>query len=67
MIYRVEIPFGVLSVDGHRAVRVEEKPSQRFLCNAGIYVLSPEALDLVPADTRLDMTDVIADGAGNAT
>jgi dTDP-glucose pyrophosphorylase len=60
MIYRIEIPFGVLSVDGHRAVRVEEKPSQSFLCNAGIYVLTPDVVGLVTADTRLDMTDVIA-------
>jgi NDP-sugar pyrophosphorylase family protein len=50
----------VLSVDGHRAVRVEEKPSQNFLCNAGIYVLTPDVVRLVAADMRLDMTDVIA-------
>ncbi len=57
--HRVEIPFGVLRVDGGRATALDEKPSESFLCNAGIYALRPEALDLVAADTRVDMTDVI--------
>lgn len=59
MIYRVDIPFGVLQVDGYRAVGIEEKPSQGFLCNAGIYVLGPEAMRAVPAGVRVDMTGVI--------
>lgn len=59
VIYRVEIPFGVLRVCGVRAVGLEEKPSQSFLCNAGMYVLDPGALDLVPPDTMVNMTDVI--------
>ena len=61
VVYRVDIPFGVLRLDGHCAVGLEEKPSQSFLCNAGMYVLSPDALDLVPKDTSFDMTDVIAE------
>lgn len=60
MVYRVEIPFGVLRLDGHRAAGLEEKPAQSFMCNAGLYVLSPEALDFVPPDTMINMTDVIA-------
>ncbi|NJO53457.1 MAG: CBS domain-containing protein [Bacteroidales bacterium] len=59
VIYRVEIPFGVLRVSGVRAVGLEEKPSQSFLCNAGMYVLAPGALDLVPPDSAINMTDVI--------
>ncbi len=59
MIYRVDIPFGVLQVDGYRAVGVEEKPSQGFLCNAGIYVLCPEAVRSVPIGVQVDMTGVI--------
>jgi len=58
--HRVEIPFGVLRVEDGRATALDEKPSESFLCNAGIYVLQPEALDFVPADTRVDMTEVIA-------
>lgn len=59
MRYRVEIPFGVLRVDGERAVAIEEKPAETFHCNAGIYVLGQEALAMIPADRRIDMTDVI--------
>lgn len=57
--YRVEIPFGVVRVEGTSAVALEEKPSQSFMCNAGIYVLSPAALDLIPPATACNMTDVI--------
>lgn len=57
--YRVEIPFGVVRVRGTSAVGLEEKPSQSFMCNAGIYVLSPAALDLIPQATLYNMTDVI--------
>ena len=53
MQHRVEIPFGVLRINGHQAFSIEEKPSESYLCNAGIYVLSPDALALVPADTRI--------------
>lgn len=59
MIYRVDIPFGVLQVEGYRAVGLEEKPSQGFLCNAGIYVLSPDAVRSVPTGVPVDMPSVI--------
>ena len=50
-----------------RAVGVEEKPSQRFLCNAGIYVLSPGAVRSVPAGMRVDMTGVIDTAIGRGS
>jgi dTDP-glucose pyrophosphorylase len=57
--YRVEIPYGVIKSDGSDVVGLEEKPSQRYLCNAGIYVLSPEVLKLIPEDIFFNMTDLI--------
>ena len=58
MQHRVEIPFGVLRINGHQAIAIEEKPSESFLCNAGhLCVSTPEAIDLVPLDTRIDMTE----------
>lgn len=57
--YRVNIPFGVVRVEGARAVGFEEKPTQRYLCNAGIYVLAPDVLDLIPPDSPFDMTEMI--------
>jgi dTDP-glucose pyrophosphorylase len=64
--YDLQIPYGVVTVDNGevvgveeakagRIVRIDEKPMQRFFVNAGIYVLSPEALDHLPAKTPFDM------------
>lgn len=58
--YRVEIPYGVIRSEGARVAALEEKPSQRFLCNAGIYAVAPQALELVPS-RFYNMTDLIRD------
>ncbi len=57
--YRINIPFGVIQNKGSYVAGLSEKPSQRFLCNAGIYVLSPQALDLLPQGKAFNMTDLI--------
>lgn len=57
--YRIHIPFGVIQTEGPFARALQEKPSQRFLCNAGIYVVSPAALELVPSASAFNMTDLI--------
>jgi dTDP-glucose pyrophosphorylase len=59
VIYRVEIPFGVLRIDSLHVRAIEEKPSEKFLCNAGMYVLDPAALSLVPSGEAFDMPDLI--------
>jgi len=56
--YQVQVPYGVIRVDGHEILAIEEKPSQKLFINAGIYVLDPSVLDIVPRPTYLDMTDV---------
>lgn len=53
--YDFQVPYGVVKLDRHRIAAIEEKPIQRFFVNAGIYVLEPEALDLVPRDEYFDM------------
>ena len=40
---------------------MQEKPSENFLCNAGIYILSPKALDLIPDAQFYNMTDLVND------
>ncbi len=57
--YRVSIPYGVINTEGVFATGLVEKPSQRFLCNAGIYAVSPQALNLLQVTGHLNMTDVI--------
>jgi dTDP-glucose pyrophosphorylase len=57
--YNIEIPFGVIETSGVYARELREKPSQRYLCNAGMYVLSPEALEAIPSNQFYNMTDLI--------
>lgn len=54
--HQTEIPFGVAEVEGDRLVGLQEKPTFRHLINAGIYVLSPEALDLAPEGEAFPIT-----------
>lgn len=56
--YDHHIPYGVVQLDKHRLVNIEEKPVQRCFVNAGIYVLSPKALGIVPKNHPFDMPDV---------
>lgn len=57
--YEMEVPYGVIESDGAAIRAVREKPVHRFFVNAGIYLLEPAALHLIPADGRFDMTDLI--------
>jgi dTDP-glucose pyrophosphorylase len=53
--YSVQVPYGVIEVEDNRLTRIVEKPTHSFFINAGIYALSPEALDLVPGEGFFDM------------
>lgn len=57
--HKVNIPYGVVNTDGFYVKDIVEKPSQRFLCNAGIYAISPLALDSLQSVEFLNMTDII--------
>jgi dTDP-glucose pyrophosphorylase/CBS domain-containing protein len=56
--HSVQIPFGVARVEGNCLVELREKPTERMLINAGIYVLSPEVLRLIPAGQEHPITDL---------
>jgi dTDP-glucose pyrophosphorylase len=53
-----EIPFGVVDLDENRLVGIREKPSERVLINAGIYVISPAVLNFVPDSGEFPITDL---------
>lgn len=57
--YDLEVPYGVVRFDQQRITGIEEKPKVRFFVNAGIYVLNPEVLKKIPADTRMDMPELL--------
>jgi len=56
--YDFQIPFGLVTIQNHKIQSIDEKPSQRFFINAGIYVLNPEILSFLPQKIPLDMTQV---------
>jgi len=56
--YTLQVPYGVVQVEDHRLIGITEKPIHHHFINAGIYVLDPQVLDRVPADTFFDMPDL---------
>jgi dTDP-glucose pyrophosphorylase/CBS domain-containing protein len=56
--YEFQVPFGVIETENNRISRIDEKPVHRFFVNAGIYVIEPEILDLVPSNQKFDMTEL---------
>ncbi len=48
-------PFGVVKTEGIKIVAFEEKPVHRSYVNAGIYVLEPTALRMLPRGEACDM------------
>lgn len=56
--YHFEVPYGVIRINQHRIKGLDEKPIQRFFVNAGIYVLDPTVLDIIPTQESYDMTEL---------
>jgi dTDP-glucose pyrophosphorylase/predicted transcriptional regulator len=56
--YTVNIPFGVARVDGDLLTEIREKPTERVMINAGIYVLSRDAIALIPRNEPYPITDL---------
>ncbi|MEO8441101.1 MAG: nucleotidyltransferase family protein [Betaproteobacteria bacterium] len=58
--YQTEIPYGVVAERAGRLRELVEKPTADYLINAGIYVLDPAVLSLVPHETFFPITDLFA-------
>ncbi len=56
--YDVQVPFGVVQIENSRIAGIDEKPLHKFFVNAGIYVIEPQALLLIPHGQPMDMPDV---------
>ena len=57
--HSVTIPFGVVNMNGHTVSGLQEKPTLSEYVSAGIYVLSPQLLELIPKDSFFDMPQLI--------
>ena len=53
--YEIEVPYGVVSTNIENIVSIEEKPVHNFYVNAGIYLLEPDCIDVIPRDEFFDM------------
>jgi dTDP-glucose pyrophosphorylase len=53
--HTTQIPYGVVQLDEIHVLSLEEKPVLSHYVNAGIYLLNPALLDLVPRDRFFDM------------
>jgi len=53
--YDFQVPYGVVVVEGNQIQSIEEKPVHKFFVSAGIYMLSPQILDLIPNGEYYDM------------
>jgi len=67
--YDFQVPYGVLTLEGHCIKSIDEKPTQKFFVNAGIYVLEPRVLKLIPKRKFYDMPQLFKDlmAKGDAT
>lgn len=57
--YTTTIPFGVVKTDGFELAGFEEKPSYRQLVNAGVYIIDPSLIQLLPKKQSTDMPSLL--------
>lgn len=58
--YDFQVPYGVVDVDGHQIRSITEKPVHSFFVNAGVYVLDPKCLKMIPDGEHYDMPDLFS-------
>ena len=57
--FSYQVPYGVIARRGDFISAISEKPTQKFLVSAGIYVCEPEILAQIPTNTSLDMPTLV--------
>jgi NDP-sugar pyrophosphorylase family protein len=62
--HEYQVPYATVVTQDSKLLDMKEKPTETFLVNTGIYLLNPEALQLVPKNEFYDMPTLIQE-AGN--
>ena len=57
--YEYQVPYGVVEHEGHVVKAMVEKPTYRFLVNAGIYIINPFIIKSVAENTIIDMPTLL--------
>jgi len=56
----IQVPYGVIRTNERGEItEIEEKPIHNLIVNAGLYVVSPQVLGLIPEKGFFQMTDLI--------
>ena len=63
--YFHQVPFGCVEIQDNRLAGLEEKPVLEKMVNAGIYVLSPQAVSAIPKNTYFPITTLFEDAIKN--
>lgn len=58
--FSYQVPYGVIEKKGEFISKITEKPTQKFLVSAGIYVCEPEILSFIPQNKSFDMPELVA-------
>ena len=58
--HEMQVPYGVVELNARRLEALVEKPTHRWLVNAGIYVVEPKTLAWLPKGRRCDMPEFIS-------
>jgi len=57
--YDIEVPYGVVNSDNENIISIEEKPIHSFFVNAGMYLIEPDCIRLIPDNEFYDMPTLI--------
>lgn len=57
--YQTQIPYGIINETEEEIKYIEEKPVLEYTINAGIYIISPQAIKEIPKKQFFHMTDLI--------
>jgi dTDP-glucose pyrophosphorylase/CBS domain-containing protein len=57
--YEFHVPYGVIETRGAEVIGISEKPVVRQFINAGIYLLNPSVIRLIPNGQASDIPDLI--------
>ena len=59
--YDFQVPYCVVNTKNSTVTSIVEKPVHKFSVSAGIYILEPECIDLIPKDNFYDMPTLFED------
>jgi len=63
--YFHQVPFGCVEIQDNRLAGLEEKPVLEKMVNAGIYVLSRDAVSAIPKNSYFPITTLFEDALKN--